>query len=124
MAPLLALVDTNDPAFEVIAEVLSEMRSAGVALDEAIIMAAVKLGRYRHREATQPGWQKRHAQPVRRSIVYYIRRGDLIKIGTTATPQRRFKALMPDEILAFEPGGVDQEAARHRQFHTARVDRR
>lgn len=124
MAPLLALIDTSDPAFAVIAEVLSEMRSAGVALDKTAIATAVKLGQYRHREATQPSWQKRHAQPERKSIVYYIRRGDLIKIGTTVTPQERFKALMPDEILAFEPGGVDQEAARHRQFHTARVDQR
>lgn len=124
MAPLLALIDTSDPAFQAVADVLSEMRSAGVELDKAAVAIAVKLGQYKHREATQPTWQKRHARPERKSIVYYIRRGELIKIGTTVTPQQRFKALMPDEILAFEPGGVDEEAARHRQFAAARVDQR
>jgi hypothetical protein len=124
VAPLLALIDTSDPAFQTIADLLNEMRSAGIELDKTAITIAVKLGQHKYREATQPSWQKRHAQPERKSIVYYIRRGGLIKIGTTGTPKQRFKDLMPDEILAFEPGGVDEEAARHRQFGTARVDQR
>jgi hypothetical protein len=124
VAPLLALIDTEDPAFSHIAEALESMKDAGVELDEAAVVIAVKLGRQKHAN-TQPGaWKPRHATPARRSIVYYIRRGDLIKIGTTTNPVSRFKDLMPDEILAFEPGGPDDEARRHRQFAWCRITKR
>ncbi|MFD0405604.1 hypothetical protein ACFVHV_09735, partial [Kitasatospora sp. NPDC127116] len=55
---------------------------------------------------------------------YYIRRGDLLKIGTTVNPVRRFNSLLPDEILAFEPGGRAKEASRHAQFAHLRVSER
>lgn len=118
---VLALVDTNDPAFPRIAEALQEMRDAGIALDESAVSIAVRLGRQRHRDGT---WEERHATPMRQSIVYYIRRGDLIKIGTTTSPAARFRSLMPDEILAWEKGGRREEAARHEQFHASRVARK
>jgi len=54
------------------------------------------------------------------SIVYYIRRGDLIKIGSTIRPRRRFTELVPDEILAIEPGDRAQEVYRHNQFRHLR----
>ena|ERR1700722_17507603 len=54
------------------------------------------------------------------SIVYYIRRGQVIKIGTTVDPAGRFTSLMPDEILAFEPGTAEVEKLRHRQFQHLR----
>ncbi|MEV4970580.1 helix-turn-helix domain-containing protein [Streptomyces scopuliridis] len=120
VAPLLALIDTADPAFHQIAEELQGMAAAGVELDEVAIGIALKLGKRKHAEEAA----KRHATPVKRSIVYYIRRGELIKIGTTVNPVARFKALMPDEILAFEPGGVEEEARRHRQFNWCRVAKR
>jgi hypothetical protein len=117
IVPLLDLVDTEDPAFPRIADALQDLASAGVELTEATIEIALKIGRQKHAE-TQA---KRHRTPERRSIVYYIRRGELIKIGTTTNPAVRLKSLMPDEILAFEPGGVEQERARHRQFEGSRV---
>jgi hypothetical protein len=49
-------------------------------------------------------------------IVYYILRGDLVKIGTTTQPMRRFATLMPDAVLATEPGDVELEKIRHTQF--------
>jgi hypothetical protein len=55
------------------------------------------------------------------AIVYYIQRGELIKIGTTVNPRSRFGELVPDEILAVEPGGRKEEDARHRQFRFLRV---
>lgn len=54
------------------------------------------------------------------SIVYYIRRGQAIKIGSTTNPMTRFTVLMPDEILAFEPGATTEERKRHRQFQHLR----
>lgn len=120
VAPLLALVDTEDPAFPLIAEALQGMASAGVELTAGTVEIAVKVGRQKHAE--EQG--KRHNSPERRSIVYYIRRGDVIKIGTTVNPAARFGQLMPDEILAFEPGDPALERTRHGQFRSSRVVRR
>lgn len=55
-------------------------------------------------------------QRQERSVVYYVMRGGLIKIGTTANFAERMRALDPDEVLATEPGGRDLEKARHKQF--------
>jgi hypothetical protein len=49
-------------------------------------------------------------------IVYYIRFGDRIKIGTTSNLRQRMLSVYHDEILAVEQGGRPEEAARHRQF--------
>lgn len=124
VAPLLAMVDTADPAFARIAETLQTMKAAGVELDEAAVTIAVKLGRKKHAESQPTGWQQRRSRPERKSIVYYIRRVDLIKIGTTTDPHSRFSDLRPDEILAFEPGGPKEELQRHRQFSWCRVGKR
>ena len=48
--------------------------------------------------------------------VYYIRRGDLIKIGFTIQLAERMQALLPDEVLAVEPGTMRLERERQRQF--------
>ncbi|WP_199888876.1 hypothetical protein [Streptomyces badius] len=124
VAPLLAMVDTEDPAFKQIAAALQSMKVAGVELDEAAIAIAVKLGQQQHRDSLPGSWHKRHSAPERQSIVYYIRRAELIKIGTTTSPFQRCSSLRPDAILAFEPGGLDLEANRHRQFAWCRVAKR
>ncbi len=115
---LMALVDQSDPAFLAIVGVLHEMRSAGVAFDESVVKAAVALGRAQCKTAPQPeadadnSWGGIGQQP----IVYYVRRGDLVKIGTTKRPHQRFAELVPDEVLAWEPGSRAEEQARHAQF--------
>ena len=50
--------------------------------------------------------------------VYYVRVGDLIKIGTTRKAlSDRLAAYPPNaELLAVERGGTDVEAKRHHQF--------
>ncbi len=123
---MLLPVDTADPAWPSIAAALREMAEASVELDEAAVKIAVKLGGRRHRLAMFDRTQSRSHQPAyvqitlsvadSCSVVYYVRRGDVIKIGTTTEPAIRFRTLMPDEILAVEPGGEDLETARHRQF--------
>lgn len=122
---VLSLIDVSDPAWPATAAVLREMSLAGVELDEPTVLAALKLGRRR--------WEKGEMAAVPYSsnvslalassadaIVYYIRRGTLIKIGTTTDPVQRFGELLPDEILAFEPGTYADESARHRQFRHLR----
>jgi len=49
-------------------------------------------------------------------LVYYMRRGELVKIGTTTNIGSRFTSVSPDGIMAIEPGSYDVEAARHLQF--------
>ncbi|MEJ3406063.1 GIY-YIG nuclease family protein [Rathayibacter sp. YIM 133350] len=61
------------------------------------------------------------ARPVV-DVVYYIRFGALIKIGTSANPRRRIASLPHDEVLAFERGGRLLEQRRHRQFAEAQVN--
>jgi hypothetical protein len=50
------------------------------------------------------------------AFVYYIRRGDLIKIGASANIRVRLSAQAYDELLAVEPGYFSLEKRRHRQF--------
>ena len=49
-------------------------------------------------------------------LVYYARRGDLIKIGTSIKLRQRMVTLKIDELLAVEPGSYNLEAQRHEQF--------
>jgi hypothetical protein len=54
--------------------------------------------------------------PPRVDVVYYLRFGDQVKIGTTANPRQRFAAIRHEALLAFERGNRRLEQQRHRQF--------
>lgn len=119
---LVDLVDHTDPAWPRVAMVLQEFAAAGIELDTTTVPLAVQLGKQRHLDLdgklpggrTSPGSATLAATAD--SIVYYIRRGGFIKIGTTVDPRSRFTELRPDEILAYEPGSYAEEAARHKRF--------
>lgn len=50
-------------------------------------------------------------------VVYYLRVGDLIKIGTTRHLKNRVAGYPPgSELLVSEPGDVELERQRHSQF--------
>jgi hypothetical protein len=50
-------------------------------------------------------------------VVYYLRVGDLVKIGTTNNLKRRLRAYPPGTVvLATETGSFQREAQRHEQF--------
>lgn len=61
------------------------------------------------------------AEPVRVDVVYYVRFGDRIKIGTSANPRGRFAQLHVDELLALERGTRLLEQRRHVQFAAHRL---
>jgi len=61
--------------------------------------------------------------PPRVDVVYYLRYGDRIKIGTSANPRQRIASLPHDEVLAFEPGDRSLEHRRHLQFAPHRIPR-
>ena len=58
-----------------------------------------------------------------RSVVYYVRFGDRVKIGTTTQLKTRLVNVPHDEVLAVEPGGFELERQRHNQFATHHVVR-
>ena len=113
---LLRLVDLKHPSWPTIAFALQEMRACGIEMDEGAVQIAVKVGRQRWERAEKLAPPSTGQPAPGGSIVYYVRRGEVIKIGTTVHPQRRFTELMPDEILVVEPGGYREERQRHRQF--------
>lgn len=55
------------------------------------------------------------------AVVYYVRIGERIKIGWSSDLARRMQDLMPEEILAVEPGGPAVEQQRKRQFLHLRI---
>lgn len=118
---LVEMVDTADPAFMHIAAALQEFKDAGVELDQASVAVAIQLGRRRREAAELIPRNPRIASNQSQPIVYYVRRGSLVKIGTTASPRKRFAELIPDEILAVEPGERDLEQQRHAEFGALRL---
>lgn len=54
-------------------------------------------------------------------VVYYLRLGTSVKIGTTFNPRQRFGALLHEEVLAFELGDRRVERARHAEFADDRL---
>ena len=111
------LVDTEDPAFEIIARLLTDLRDAGARLTDEIVRAAVALGRHYHKRNESPlPLPGQRISELDKALVYYVRMGNLIKIGTTRDMRQRMRELRPDEILAVEPGSYELETQRHQQF--------
>ena len=61
----------------------------------------------------------RHEAPT--GTVYYIRFSDRVKIGYTTNLRQRLNGLPHDEVLATEPGTIQDERARHAAFADLRV---
>jgi hypothetical protein len=60
------------------------------------------------------------AAVTRVDVVYYIRSGDRVKIGTSANPRARLAQLSYEELLGFELGDRQLEQRRHAQFASHR----
>lgn len=61
-----------------------------------------------------------HPEPA---VVYYLRFGDRIKIGTSSDVWTRIASIPHDRLLATEPGGYTLERERHQQFREFRLAR-
>jgi hypothetical protein len=115
----------HDPAFTHIATVAMEMRGAGVEMTAETMDAVVKMGRARHAQGKNPDGSApgppttpfpSREQMAATGVVYYIRRGEFVKIGTTIRLKSRMQALAPDEVLAVEPGSYQLERRMHKRF--------
>lgn len=121
-AELSALLNENDPAYRRITQTLLTFSASGIELSRQAVEMAIKVGRYQHRIDEELDESTRGLKPDQEGgVVYYVRRGSMIKIGTTINMQKRMTAVLPDEILATEPGSYSLEAQRHREFRKIRV---
>lgn len=112
----MEIIDTNDPALAQIGAALREAQEAGADLSDETVAEAVRVGRLRWAAIEEPQEPTERIAAAFPSIVYYLLRGPLVKIGTTRQPERRFITLVPDKILAVEPGDRADERRRHVQF--------
>jgi hypothetical protein len=125
----LATEIAADPAFTYIARYLTAASDMGFDPAEPDIMRrAMTAGRNAYeKDRRRPGsaapadvdWGKTHPD-----IVYYLRQGDLIKIGTSTRLAGRINELGAQGVMVIEMGGSDVETARHRQFAAHRSHRR
>lgn len=125
-AHLADLVDQTDPALSHISQALLLFLRAEIELTAEIVLLAVKIGRSEHKQWAAADGTGFKAAPLpgdtrHDPVVYYVRRGAMVKIGTTTNLHQRMTSLLPEEILATEPGGQGVEAHRHRQFSALRV---
>lgn len=131
--PHADILDPDDPAYTDIVRALVdiglELGHQGGPLDEAAAQVAVRIGRARYERSQHPPTEHvprllgaaHREHDTTTSVVYYIRRGAMVKIGTTQNLHARMSALRPDEVLAVEPGSYDREAEMHRRFIALRV---
>jgi hypothetical protein len=133
-------VDRQDPLYCPIMYAMHELDEAGVEMNEQAAAIATTLARHRvaksraEHDARMAAWdeEKQRQQPISAEaieqhpdpVVYYVRRGQYIKIGTTVQFTIRMTALRPDEVLAVEPGSYDLERERHLQFADSRANGR
>lgn len=113
-----------DPAFGQIVEHLENARALGFdAADPDIIRRAINAGRSTwEAAATPPAFTVLGAMPAQPrprhhpSVVYYMRHGSLVKIGTTRDIRERMDAVGAQAVMAVEPGDVRLEHRRHVEF--------
>ncbi|MFF3998548.1 GIY-YIG nuclease family protein [Streptomyces cyaneofuscatus] len=129
----------GDPALLPFMSIMAEWRRADIEITEDLMLAAVKLANSRLEEerrntATLKAARAREAATraalealkpgiygdAPGGVVYYVRRGKYVKIGTTTNLRNRMRELVPDEILAVEPGSYDLESTLHATFAKAR----
>jgi len=125
-------VAVDDPARSGILILLHEMESAGVEIDAQAVAIATKMGHWRLAKVLQrcpvpsgdvPVHQKSPKEAGdRQTWIYYVRIGNLIKIGTSMALATRFRAIRPNEVLALVPGGEQRENELHWEFAHLRVN--
>lgn len=120
MKHLEQLAKSGVPAFDTAIKNASVMRDIQRDHEQAAYEKREEKRR-RHFENLQ---REREEDARARSVVYYVRIGEYIKIGTTINFKERMGSLLVDEVLATEPGGRQQESIRLRQFADLRVRRR
>lgn len=117
-------IDLKDPALAEIYRALIDLMALEFGLDEETVDRAIRAGRRRHESSGGYHHRVRQASPLSkktleaadRSVVYYMRIGNRVKIGVTTNLRKRLDSINPEELLAVEPGGYDLEKQRHGEY--------
>jgi hypothetical protein len=124
------LVDKDEPAYADIIRAAIQAETLGFDMaDPAIADTVIRGARRNHADRVRDEYIRGERNEARRQreqhppVVYYMRVGNRVKIGFSTNLTSRISDVMPEEVLATEPGGPDVERARHRQFADLRVAR-
>jgi hypothetical protein len=118
-------VDAGDPDRTAIIWKYGELIQLGWEADDPTLIGKARfLVEYERKRRVVEKRTPTPRPPLRvGQVVYYIQIRDTIKIGfTSQDPERRRRGLAGDRILAIEPGSMELEAERHRQFAAYRAD--
>ena len=107
------------PARSAMSETIAAMRNAPREQREEF-WAAMREAVGEQMESEAPAYRPTATTP-KASLVYYLRFGDRVKIGYTTNLPARLRTLPHDEVLATEPGSIQDERARHAAFADLRV---
>lgn len=122
--PSSDLIDTNDPAFgHIMRACLQLTADFGFDLaDPDIVRGAIRAGRRRHQRQAEEEREAKAQVEATGEVVYYMRIGNRVKIGFSASLTLRLATINPEELMATEPGGWALEQHRHRQFRKLRTN--
>lgn len=115
-------LDDNPGVFHALTAI-EDMRAWGVTVTPEIALACLKAHNLKW---AQGEWYDREQGAIRQEhqhppIVYYMRLGQLVKIGFTTNLTKRLGVINPEEVMVTEPGGREREQQRHREFDALRV---
>lgn len=134
----MELLGDDREHFSAVMRELNQLRRYGVELTPERVALAVDTIRKCHvpqpaphpvqlpptRDAAMSRWRSRgrfSQVPDVGSVVYYMRIGNRVKIGTSTNLRDRLEAINPEELLALEAGDARLERRRHRQFAALRT---
>lgn len=124
---LPSLVDMPFPICRRHAEKIHRRMAENEAAKANLLRDLVTETLAQNRDPDAEAREKRRSEAyAAQSVVYYVRIGDHVKIGTTTNLHQRLNSLRIDHdaLLATEPGSYELERRRHLEFADERVGRR
>lgn len=121
-------LDPDDPLYSEIAKVLGQLHLLyGFDIADPMVQERARATATAAARRKQEGWDEWRAEQAAKNtqfVVYYLRVGHLVKIGTTGDLVSRLRSYPPGTaVLATEPGSYPEEKRRLRQFAADRSDR-
>lgn len=133
---MMERLGSGNPLFGPVCMELLTLQAYGIELTVGIVDKAIDKVAARHAprvpqqetatpSAKLPMQRKPTARfgqvPVDGEVVYYMRIGNRVKMGTSTNLRKRLAVINPEELLAYEAGGCDVERHRHVQFKHLRT---
>lgn len=130
---LMDAVNADEVTMGAVVMELRPLQEYGIAVTPELMVRAIE--RAKKRFGPPPKAIPRQVLPRRRviggrfhgieylggEVVYYMRIGNRVKIGTTGNLGLRLRTINPEELMATEPGGPAQERHRHAEFRALRT---